>query len=139
MNYPQQKYSPARKACWCIKYKFLFPRFTQDWDFFLLRFWNVYYFFVSYVKILRFYKKFFDWAIMWGGTIFLHSPRTTGIKIVFNLGLKNFFSSTSYMTPLYFLKIVFPKFDPLTSSGMAFSVNLGPKCQHLFEFSLVSD
>jgi hypothetical protein len=32
---------------------------TQDWDFFLLRFWNLYYFFVSHVKILRFYKKKF--------------------------------------------------------------------------------
>ncbi len=32
---------------------------TQDWEFFLLRFWNLRYFFVSYVKILRFYKKFF--------------------------------------------------------------------------------
>jgi hypothetical protein len=32
---------------------------TQDWDFCWLRFWNLYYFFISYVKILRFYKKFF--------------------------------------------------------------------------------
>jgi hypothetical protein len=32
---------------------------TQGWDFFWLRFWNLYYFFISYVKILRFYKKFF--------------------------------------------------------------------------------
>ena len=32
---------------------------TQDWDFFWLRFWNLYYFFISYVKILRFYKKHF--------------------------------------------------------------------------------
>ncbi len=32
---------------------------TQDWDFFWLRFWNLYYFFISYVKILRFYKKKF--------------------------------------------------------------------------------
>ncbi len=32
---------------------------TQDWDFFWLRFWNLYYFFISYVKILRFYKKNF--------------------------------------------------------------------------------
>jgi hypothetical protein len=30
---------------------------TQDWDFFWLRFWNLYYFFISYVKILRFYNK----------------------------------------------------------------------------------
>ena len=32
------------------------------------------------------------------------------------------------MTPLYFLKIVFPKFDPLTVTGMALCVDLGPKC-----------
>ncbi len=32
---------------------------TQDWDFFWLRFWNLYYFFISYVKILRFYQKKF--------------------------------------------------------------------------------
>ncbi len=32
---------------------------TQDWDFFWLRFWNLHYFFISYVKILRFYKKNF--------------------------------------------------------------------------------
>jgi hypothetical protein len=32
---------------------------TQDWDFFWLRFWNLYYFFISYVKIVRFYKKNF--------------------------------------------------------------------------------
>jgi hypothetical protein len=34
--------------------------------------------FVSYVKILRFYKKIFDWAIIGGGKIFPRSPRTTG-------------------------------------------------------------
>jgi hypothetical protein len=32
---------------------------TQDWDFFWLRFWNLYYFFIIYVKILRFYQKIF--------------------------------------------------------------------------------
>jgi hypothetical protein len=32
---------------------------TQDWEFFWLRFLNLRYFFVSYVKILRFYKKKF--------------------------------------------------------------------------------
>ncbi len=30
---------------------------TQEWEFFWLRFWNLRYFFVSYVQILRFYKK----------------------------------------------------------------------------------
>ncbi len=32
---------------------------TQDWDFSWLRFWNLYYFFISYVKILVFDKKIF--------------------------------------------------------------------------------
>ena len=32
---------------------------TQDWEFFWLRFWNLPYFFDSYVKILGFYKKNF--------------------------------------------------------------------------------
>ncbi len=32
---------------------------TQDWDFFWLRFWNLYYFFISYVKILRFDNKIY--------------------------------------------------------------------------------
>jgi hypothetical protein len=44
---------------------------TQDWDFLWLRFWNLYYFFISYVKILRFYqKKNFYQAIIGGDTIF---------------------------------------------------------------------
>jgi hypothetical protein len=30
---------------------------TQDCDFFWLQFWNLYYFFISYVKIGRFYQK----------------------------------------------------------------------------------
>ncbi len=51
---------------------------TQDGEFFWLGFWNLRYFFVSYVKILRFYKKkLFDWAIIGVGTIFPRSPRTT--------------------------------------------------------------
>ncbi len=43
----------------------------------------------------------------------------------------------SYITPIYLLIIVFPKLDPLTATGMAVCVNLGPKCQNLFR--LVSD
>ncbi len=43
----------------------------------------------------------------------------------------------SYMTLLYFLIIDFPKFDPLTATGMALCVNLGSKCKDLFP--LVSD
>ncbi len=51
---------------------------TQEWEFFWLRFWILYYFIVSYVKILRFCKKkLFDLASIGGGTIFPRSPRTT--------------------------------------------------------------
>jgi hypothetical protein len=64
--------------------------------------------------------------------IFPRSPRTTGNKNCFQPRPKNFFFSTSYMTPLYLLKIVFPKFDQITVSGMAFSVNLGPKYKNYF-------
>ncbi len=54
---------------------------TQDWDFFWLRFWNLYYYFISYVKILRFYNKnFFDQAIIGGDTIFPLSLRLSGIE-----------------------------------------------------------
>ncbi len=59
--------------------------------------------------------------------------RLRGMKIVFNLG-KKFFFYKSYMTPLYLLKFVFPKFDPLTLTGMTLCVDLGPKCQNLFCF-----
>ncbi len=39
---------------------------TQDWEFFWLRFWNLRYFFLRYVKILRFYKKIFWLGHYWG-------------------------------------------------------------------------
>jgi hypothetical protein len=61
---------------------------------------------------------------MGGGTIVPRSLRTKGNK-------------KSYMTPLYWLKIVFPIFYPLTATGMAFCVDLGSKCQNLF--CLLSD
>jgi hypothetical protein len=38
----------------------------------------------------------------------------------------------SLMNPLHLLKIVFPKFKPLTATGMALCVDIGPKCQDLF-------
>jgi hypothetical protein len=43
-----------------------------------------------------------------------------------------FFFPFSFMKPLYEPILVFPKFDPLTASGMALCVNLGPKSQNLF-------
>jgi len=56
--------------------------------------------------------NYFYWPILEGGSII---PR----------------SLKSDMTPFYFLKIVFPKFDPLTVTGMAICVDLGPKCHSL--------
>ena len=38
---------------------------TQDGEFFWLRFWNLRYFFDSYVKILRFYKNIFWLGHFW--------------------------------------------------------------------------
>ncbi len=73
---------------------------------------------------------------MGGGRIIPLVLRLQGIKIVLNLG-KIFYILKSYMTPLYLLKIVFPKFDPLTVTGTALCVDLGPKCHNLF--CLVSD
>ncbi len=45
---------------------------------------------------------------------------------------KIFFLFFSFMNPLYDPILVFSKFDPLTASGMALCVDLGPKCQILF-------
>ncbi len=59
---------------------------TKDWEFFLLRFWNLRYFFVSYV----------NWALIGGGTIFPRSPRTTRNEKNFELGKKKKIFSFSY-------------------------------------------
>ncbi len=60
---------------------------TQDWDFFWLWFWNLYYFFISYVKIYL-QTKFFDQAIIGEDTIFPLSLRLSGIEfsLVWDLG-----------------------------------------------------
>ncbi len=68
---------------------------------------------------------------MGGGRIIPRSLKTTGNKICFQ-PRANFFFFKLYMTPLYLLKIVFPKFDPLTVRGMALCVDLGQKCQKNF-------
>jgi hypothetical protein len=47
---------------------------------------------------------------------------------------KHFLYLKSYMTLLYLLILDFPKFDPLTVTGVALCVNLRPKCN-----TLVSD
>ncbi len=65
---------------------------TQDWEFFWLRFWNLHYFFVSYVKILRFYKKNFLIGPLLGEVRFFRVVlRLCGMKKNFELGPKIFF------------------------------------------------
>jgi hypothetical protein len=92
-------------------------------NFFWLRFWILYHFIVSYVKILRFCKK-----------TFLIGPVLEEVRffcVVLGLrGMKKNF--VLFMNPFYELILVFSKFDPLMAPGMALCVNLGPKCQNLF-------
>jgi hypothetical protein len=99
---------------------------TQDWEFFLLQFWNLRYFFVSYVKILRFYRKiFFYWAFIGGGTIFPRSPRTTRNEKNFWARSNFFYFSYSIMDPKYDPILVFWKFNHLNAPGTTLCVDLG--------------
>ncbi len=52
------------------------------------------------------------------------------MKKNFELGQTIFFFS--FVNPLNEPILVFPKFNSINASGMALSVNLGPKCQNLF-------
>jgi hypothetical protein len=63
---------------------------------------------------------------MGGGRIIQRSLKTTGNENCFE-PRTNFFVKP-YMTPLYLLKIVFLKFDPLTVTGMDLCVEIGSKC-----------
>jgi hypothetical protein len=56
---------------------------------------------------------------MGGGRIIPRSLKTRGNKNYFQPRPKFCYLFKSYMTPLFLLKIVFPKFDPLTVTGMA--------------------
>jgi hypothetical protein len=82
------------------------------------------------IKILQ--KNFVDWAIIGRGTIFPRSLKTTQNEKKFRARSKHYFLFFSFMNPLYDPILVFPKFDPLTVSGMALCVDLGPNCQILF-------
>ncbi len=65
---------------------------TQDWEFFWLRFWNLRYFFVSYVKTLRFYQKIFLIRPLLGEVRFFRVVLgLRGMKKNFELGQKFFF------------------------------------------------
>ncbi len=71
INAARQSVQTSPCLCQCLLNKKWRSRYcsfkgTQDWEFFWLRFWNLHYFFVSYVKILRFYKKKFWLAHYWG-------------------------------------------------------------------------
>jgi hypothetical protein len=68
---------------------------------------------------------------MGGGRIIPRSLKIAGNENWFQPRPKIFIKK-SYMTLLYLLKIVFPKFDPLTVIGMDLCVDLGPKCHNLF-------
>ncbi len=94
---------------------------TQDWEFFGLRFWNLRYFFVSYVKILRFYKK-----------KFLIGPLLGEVRF-FRVVL---FFCSSILDPRYDPILVFWKFNQLNAPGMTLCVDLGSKCQILFPLVL---
>ena len=105
---------------------------TQDWEFFWLRFWNLRYFFVSYVKILRFYKKNFLIGPLLGEVRFFRVVLgLRGMKKNFELGQKFFFLS-SIMDPKYDPILVFWKFNQLNAPGTTLCVDLGSKCQILF-------
>jgi hypothetical protein len=92
---------PTSEGGKCARWQTLQRKGTQDWDFFWLRFWNLYYFFVSYVKILRFYKIIFLLGPFWGEVRFFHVVLgLREIKIIFNLGQKIFFFQ-HHIWPLY--------------------------------------
>ncbi len=71
--------------------------------------------FVTYKECL--YKECHG-TIMGGGRIVPRSLKTKGNKNCFQTRQKKFFFKSD-MTPLYFLKIVFRKFDPLTALCVA--------------------
>ena len=90
---------------------------TQDWEFFWLRFWNLRYFFVSYVKILRFYKKIFLIGPLLGEVRFFRVVLgLQGMKTFFEPGQKILFLS-SIMDPKYDPLLIFWKFNQLNAPG----------------------
>ncbi len=65
---------------------------TQEWEFFWLRFWILYSFIVSYVKILRFCKKnFLIGPVLEEVRFFRVVLGLRGMKKMFELGQKNIF------------------------------------------------
>ncbi len=64
------------------------------------------------IKVLQ--QTIFDWVIIGGCTI-------VTISLRLNLDQLEILKK-SYMTPLYLIIVVFPKFDQLTATGMAICV-----------------
>ncbi len=87
----------------------------------------MYYFIVSYAEIIRFWGKHFWIGPVWGE----RNLKTTQNEKKFQDRPNFFLFFKSYMTLSYLLIIDFPKFDPLTATGMAFCVKMS-KCQNLF-------
>ena len=109
---------------------------TQDWDFFWFRFWNLYYFFDSYVKILRFKKKNFLIEPFWGEVRFFHVVlRLRGIKIVVNLGQKKKFFNIIY-DPFIFAKNSFSKIWSINCVNDGFMCWSGAKQSNFIPLSL---
>ncbi len=67
-----------------------------------------------------------DWAIIGGDRIVLRILRLRRTMDFQQATLKFFLLLKSNMTPVYLLIIVFPKFDPLTLSGMALYCKKSP-------------
>ncbi len=79
-----------------------FLKGTQDWEFSWLRFWNLRYFFVSYVKILIFYKKILLIGPLLGEVRFFRVVLgLRGMKKNFEVGKKFYF----YFLPLWTLNM----------------------------------
>jgi hypothetical protein len=82
------------------------------------------------LKYQIFVKKIFFIVLLLGEVQFFRVVfRLRGTQKKFELGQKIF---PPFLNPLYVPILVFPKFDPLTASGMALCFYLRPKCQNLF-------
>ena len=68
------------------------------------------------IKILL--KNFLIGPVLGEVRFFRVVLRLCGMKKNFELGGKNIFGFFSFMNPLYDPILVFPKFDPLTASGI---------------------
>ncbi len=99
---------------------------TQDWESFWLRFWNLRYFFVCYVKILRFDNKNFLIGPLLGEVRFFRVVLgLRGMKKNFELGQKFFFFFFFNYGPKYGPILVFWKFHQLNAPGTTLCVDLG--------------